>query len=165
MKGSVTLLAMGLTLGLLPSGQAQTPPGNQGQEPSPPAYRPGLGDLMTMTVQPRHTKLGLAGREKNWPYATYELHELQESFDRVSRVWPKWRTFAVTETLQAVTKEPMAALAEAIKNSDGARFTQAYQTLTEACNLCHQSADRGMIVIQVPRSSPFPDQDFRSPRR
>jgi hypothetical protein len=44
----------------------------------PPTYRPGLGDLMTMTVQPRHIKLGLAGREKNWIYAAYELHELEE---------------------------------------------------------------------------------------
>lgn len=32
---------------------------------APQPYRPGLGDLMTMTVQPRHTKLGLAGQEKN----------------------------------------------------------------------------------------------------
>ena len=48
--------------------------------PAPQAYRPGLGDLMTMTVQPRHIKLGLAGQEKNWPYAKYELHELEESF-------------------------------------------------------------------------------------
>ena len=34
---------------------------------------------MTMTVQPRHTKLGLAGSAGNWPYAAYELHELEES--------------------------------------------------------------------------------------
>jgi hypothetical protein len=47
---------------------------------------------MTMTVQPRHTKLGLAGREGNWPYAAYELHELQEAFDRAVAMWPKWRT-------------------------------------------------------------------------
>ena len=40
-------------------------------------HRPGLGDLMTMTVQPRHIKLALAGRQKNWVYAAYELHELQ----------------------------------------------------------------------------------------
>lgn len=67
MRGPMTPRAMCLTLGLRSSGQAQTPPGHQGQEqPSPPrTYRPGLGDLMTMTVQPRHTKLGLAGREKN----------------------------------------------------------------------------------------------------
>ena len=50
---------------------------------APEPYRPGLGDLMTMTVQPRHIKLLLAGHEQNWPYAKYELHELQEAFERV----------------------------------------------------------------------------------
>ena len=69
-------------------------------------YSPGLGDLMTATVQPRHTKLGLAAREGNWPYA-------------------------------------------------------AYEQLTAACNTCHRSADRGVIVIQPPASASFPDQDFR----
>ena len=54
-------------------------------------YSPGLGDLMTATVQPRHTKLGLAAREGNWPYAAYELHELKEAFDRAAKAWPKWR--------------------------------------------------------------------------
>ena len=43
-----------------------------------PAFHPGLGDLMTAFVQPCHTKLGLAGSEKNWPYAAYELKELRE---------------------------------------------------------------------------------------
>jgi hypothetical protein len=38
-------------------------------------YILGLGDLMTMTIEPRHTKLGLASREANWRYADYELHE------------------------------------------------------------------------------------------
>jgi hypothetical protein len=28
-----------------------------------PAFHPGLGDLMTAFVRPRHTKLGLAGNE------------------------------------------------------------------------------------------------------
>ncbi len=59
---------------------AQTPP------EAPPPYRPGLGDLMTMTVQPRHIKLALAGREKNWVYAAYELHQLDE--DHVAAVAP-----------------------------------------------------------------------------
>jgi hypothetical protein len=35
-----------------------------------------LGDLMTAFVQPRHIKLGLAGKEQNWPYAAYELDQL-----------------------------------------------------------------------------------------
>src|SRR5215471_7654474 len=66
-------------------------------------YSPGLGDLMTATVQPRHIKLGLAAREGNWPYAAYELHELKEAFDRAAKAWPKWRTFAIPEMMASVT--------------------------------------------------------------
>jgi hypothetical protein len=133
------------------------------QSPAPPpaAYRPGLGDLMTMTVQPRHTKLGLAGSAENWPYATYELHELEEAFDRAAKAWPKYRNFSIPEMMEAVTKEPIAELKEAIKAGDGARFATAYEQLTAACNTCHQSTERGVIVVQSPASSPFPDQNFQ----
>ncbi len=131
------------------------------QQPPAAAYRPGLGDLMTTTVQPRHIKLGLAGREGNWPYAAYELHELEESFERAEKIWPKWRDISIPEMIESVTKEPMAALDQAIKARDATRFAAAYERLTTACNTCHQSAERGMIVIVVPTVSPFPDQEFR----
>jgi hypothetical protein len=124
-------------------------------------YNPGLGDLMTMTVQPRHIKLGLAGREANWRYAEYELHELKEAFDRAAKTWPKWRTFSIPEMMASVTKEPMAALDRAIKAGDPNRFAAAYEQLNAACNTCHRSAERGVIVIQAPTRSAFPDQDLR----
>ena len=124
-------------------------------------YRPGLGDLMTMTVQPRHLKLGLAGQEKNWAYAKYELHELEESFERVAHVWPKWREVAIADTILATTKEPMEAVEAAVKAGDAAKFADAYGRLTATCNACHQSSNVGMIVIQVPKASPFANQDFR----
>jgi len=154
LSGAIALAILGSGLG---SGHAQTPA-------EPQAYRPGLGDLMTMTVQPRHTKLGLAGQEKNWVYAAYELHELQESFDRVVRFVPVYRKTNIAELMPATTKEPMEALADAIKNADAAKFTAAYVRLTETCNACHQSTERPFVVIQVPRTSPFPDQDFRPPK-
>jgi hypothetical protein len=124
-------------------------------------YRPGLGDLMTMTVQPRHIKLGLAGREKNWPYAAYELHELEESFERAAHAWPMHRQSNIAELMAATTKEPMEAVAAAIKKADTGAFTEAYGRLTATCNACHQSTGHSVVVIQVPTSSPFPDQDFR----
>jgi hypothetical protein len=38
--------------------------------------------------------------------------------------------------------------------------------LTAACNACHQSYDRTMIVIQPPTAAaPFPDQGFRPPAK
>lgn len=162
MRRMILTLTIGIALGVAGHVNAQTPAGTPAQVNAPPsAFLPGLGDLMTMTVQPRHIKLGLGGREKNWAYATYELGELQESFDRVARIRPRYRDFAVAETMQTLMKEPMASLAEAIKGADAVRFTQAYRKLTEACNLCHQSAGRGMIVIQVPQVAAYPDQNFQ----
>ena len=120
---------------------------------------------MTMTVQPRHIKLGLAGREKNWAYAAYELHELEESFERVARHSPQWRKKPIADMMRSLTKEPMAALEQAIKSADASRFTTAYAQLTDSCNTCHQGAEVGMIVIRAPEASTFPDQDFRPAKR
>jgi hypothetical protein len=142
---------------------ALSPMAAQGADP--PDYRPGLGDLMTMTVQPRHLKLGLAGQEKNWAYAKYALHELEEAFERIAHTWPKWREVAIADTILATTKEPMEAVEQAIKASDPAKFTEAYGRLTATCNACHQSSNVGMIVIQVPKTSPFANQDFRPSRQ
>jgi len=133
-----------------------------GAQTAPPAYRPGLGDLMTMSVQPRHAKLGLAGREKNWAYAAYELHELEEAFERSARTWPRHRQSNIAEMMPAVTKEPMDSVAAAIKAADAAKFNAAYARLTETCNACHQATGHAVIVIQVPTASAFPNQDFRA---
>ena len=135
---------------------AQTPP--EGQSAGP-AYRPGLGDLMTTTVQPRHIKLALAGREKNWVYA--ELHQLDEAFDRLSIMWPQWRQVRIVEMIETIIRQPMFDLGQAIKEKNEAKYATAYGQLTEACNSCHLGARQVPIVIQEPKESMFPDQDFR----
>jgi len=129
------------------------------------AYRPGLGDLMTMTVQPRHLKLGIAAQERNWAYAAYALHELEESFERIAHAWPKWREIDIAGLIVGSTKEPIEAMEEAAKAGDAPRFNEAYGRLTAACNACHQSAHVGMIVIQAPKTSPFTNQDLRPAKR
>jgi hypothetical protein len=133
----------------------------QSASPEQQVYLPGLGDLMTMTVQPRHIKLALAGQQKNWTYAAYELNELKEAFDRAARAWPQWQSIPIAQLIASATKEPIASLAQAIKAADGSRFMAAYEHLTDSCNACHQAANRSMIVIRVPDASSFPDQDFQ----
>ena len=132
---------------------------------APEPYRPGLGDLMTMTVQPRHIKLLLAGHEQNWPYAKYELHQLQEAFERSVKVWPRFRGFPLDGMIDAIDKGPMDELAKAIDGKDEVAFDAAYEKLTEGCNACHQAANVGTVVIKVPSASSFPDQDFRPLKR
>jgi len=158
----LALLAGAMTLALFDLGNAQTSASSEAALPE--AYRPSFGDLMTIAVQPRHTKLGLAGQERNWTYAAYELRELQGAFDRIGRAVPAYRSMNTADLINATTNAPMEDVAAAIKSSDVAKFSEAYAQLTATCNACHQSTDHGAVVIQVPKASPYPDQDFRPPK-
>jgi hypothetical protein len=138
----------------VPAALAQSAP------PQPDLYRPGLGDLMTMTVQPRHIKLLLGGHGENWVYARYELHELQEAFDRAVRVWPRYKGLPLAGMVDAIVKGPMEEVGKAIDDRDKIAFDAGYEKLTEGCNACHQAANVGQVVIRVPSVSSFPDQHF-----
>jgi len=167
---SAAAMAAVLGLAILSRGDAQEPDAvhNHGAPPGAgAAYRPGLGDLMTASVQPRHTKLGLAGAEQNWDYAAYELKELGESFGKIAELVPKHGKLAIPEALASTVKPPMDALGAAIKAQDRAAFAKAYADLTASCNACHQSGDHPMIVIKAPTVSgtAFPDQDFSPPKK
>jgi len=54
--------------------QQAAPPAAQADEPNPAdaapqPFNPQLSALMSMLIQPRHIKLGLAGKYENWPLA------------------------------------------------------------------------------------------------
>ena len=129
-------------------------------------YHPGLGELMTAFVQPRHTKLGLAGAAQNWGYAAYELGELQETFEDVGKMILKHGSLQIAPAIASTVKPAMDEVDKAIKVKDEGAFTKAYAGLTDACNACHKSADHPMIVIKVPDASAtaFADQDFNPPK-
>ncbi len=149
-------------------GSAQTPPPQAGAGASasgaPPAFQPSMGDLMTMIVQPRHIKLELAGRQRNWVYARYELSELHNAFGRIARAIPKYRSMDTAQMVDAMTRGPFAALESAIDARNSARFAAAYDQLTQACNACHLSEQHPMVVIKVPAAAMFPDQEFKPAR-
>ncbi len=135
-----------------------------GAEPSEPlAYRPVTSDLMNMVIQPRHTKLWLAGRNGDWEYAEYERHNIGGALARIAAAIPVYKGQA-TESLNAAFATPgLAELETAIKQKDRAAFEQAYGDLTTGCNQCHQATNHSMVVIKVPSGGPFPDQDFEAP--
>jgi hypothetical protein len=150
-----------------PAAAQQKMPGmDMSEVKSQAPYHPGLGELMTAFVQPRHTKLGLAGMAQNWAYAGYELDELKETFEDVGKLVPKHGELDIPQTIGATVEQPMDALDKAIKAKDRRAFTKAYADLTNGCNACHQSADHPMIVIQSPSvgQTSFPDQNFNRPK-
>ena len=147
------------------AGISQAAPAPAG--PKPPSvyteFHPNLSDLMTMSVQPRHTKLGLGIRARNWTYAAYEVNELRGAFNRIVRSMPGYEGQDTAQIVTIIAK-PIENLQAAIKAQDPGKADAAYAEVTDACNMCHESQERPYIKIRPPAAAMYPDQEF-SPAR
>ncbi len=126
-------------------------------------FRPGLDDLMTMLIQPRHTKLFLAGSRMNWELATSQARDLRGAFRRISQYMPRYLGIDVGEAIRSIIDSKLDLLDAAIAAGDSKRFGKAFEGVTDACNACHAYMEHGYHVIKVPSSSVssiYPDQEF-----
>jgi hypothetical protein len=125
------------------------------------AYAPGLGEIMALQ-QMRHTKLWLAGEAGNWDLATYEIKELGEGFDDVVKFHPTHEESSVDpkDAIPRMVTVPLAELRAAVDKKFTKGFEQAYDTLTNACNDCHQAMNFGFNKVQRPATNPYPNQAF-----
>jgi hypothetical protein len=136
------------------------------REEAADVYSPGLGEIMTLT-QMRHAKLWLAARAGNWPLAAYEVDELEEGLHDAVAYHPthKDSPVSIAEVIPIMTGEPLEALRAAIGKEDVLEFTKAFDSLTAACNSCHQATNFGFNVVTRPTGSSFLNQDFAPPRK
>ena len=126
-------------------------------------FKPGLDDLMTMMVQPRHIKLYAAAQQKNWELAGFQLNELRASFRRIGQTIPTYRTYPMASSVASIFTPKAEAVDAAIKAANPAQFAAAYAELTAACNTCHQAMEHAFLVMKVPSPAamePFIDQQF-----
>src|SRR6516165_2380827 len=137
---------------------AQSPFGDANAEPAP--FNPQLSALMSMLIQPRHAKLGLAGKAENWPLAGYALKELRQGFLVSARAVPRWKGLPVPDLFDAAVGQPLTLTDFAIKASEPRQFAEAYARLTAGCNACHATTDHAFVVIKAPDASAFPNQEF-----
>jgi hypothetical protein len=119
-------------------------------------YTPGLGEIMARQ-QMRHIKLWFAGRAGNWPLADYEIDELKEGFDDVTKLLGG-------DIVDRHVGAPIAALEKSIGGKDRPAFVTAFDKLSAGCNACHQTLDHGFIVIERPTLLPYGNQSF-TPQR
>jgi hypothetical protein len=119
-----------------------------------------MGDLMTMAVQPRHTKLGYGVKARNWPYAAYEASELRHAFDRIAKTIPTYRDTDIASAAAQNIKAPLDALDAAISARNPAGALAAYGKVTRGCNGCHQALSHPEVVIRPPAPGAYPDQQF-----
>jgi hypothetical protein len=141
---------------------AQSPFGDPNAEPAP--FNPQMAALMSMLIQPRHAKLGLAGKAENWPLAGYALKELKQGFAVAARAVPRWKGLPVPDLFDAAVTQPITLLDVAIKLRFRQQFDETYESLTKGCNACHATTDHPFVVIKAPDASAFPNQEFEVKR-
>ncbi|WP_445490746.1 hypothetical protein [Rhodopseudomonas sp. RCAM05734] len=117
-------------------------------------YTPRLGDLMN-AIQSRHIKLWFAAKNLNWDLAAYELAQIKGGLSDAAGMYSGMPVSNLT-----TMSDPLDLLAAAIKAKDGKKFAASFGTLTAGCNACHQTMERGFVVIQQPVASPFSNQSF-----
>jgi hypothetical protein len=159
-----TAVAVLATMAALSSrGVAQNSMGDADAEPAP--FNPQLAALMSMLIQPRHAKLGLAGQAENWPLAGYVLKELRQGFMVSARAVPRWKGLPVPDLFDAAVSQPLALVDFAIKAQEPRQFAEGYARLTAGCNACHATTDHPFIVIKPPDSAAaFANQEFQPKR-
>ncbi len=125
------------------------------------AYVPGLGEMMSLQ-QMRHVKLWFAGQAENWELADYEVDELGEGFDDIVKYHPthKESPVAPKDAIPRMVTQPLKDLRSAIEKKDARGFVQAYDSLTAACNNCHQATNFMFNAVQTPATNPYPNQVF-----
>src|SRR5436190_17945231 len=106
---------------------AQSQFGDPNAELAP--FNPQMAALMSMLIQPRHMKLGLAGKSENWPLVAYYLKELRQGFAVASRAAPRWKGLPVPELFDAAVSQPLTLIDFAIKLKYSKQFTEAYDQL------------------------------------
>lgn len=126
------------------------------------AFQPGLDDLMTMLIQPRHIKLYYAGTRSNWESAASEARDLRQAFTRIAQVIPNYLGNDMNAALTAIMLPKLQVMDDAIAAAKPDQFAKAYDQLTQACNACHAYLEHPYHVIRKPPagSDLYPDQDF-----
>jgi hypothetical protein len=158
--------ALALPVSIIASAQNAPAPQNATPAPARPGlvildFKPAMDDLMTMLVQPRHMKLYYAGQAKNWQLAAFQINELRGALARIGRTIPNYRNINVDTAVASIFADKLKAVDAAVKATDLAQFNAAYGEMTAACNDCHKGMEHPFLVIKVPDSGNFPDQEFR----
>jgi len=127
-------------------------------------FKPGLGEIMTLQ-QMRHLKLWLAVQAGNWGLADYELDELKEGFEDITKYYPTKDDVPTGTMAEAIVGKEVAELAKLIEAKDKKNFVSAFDRLTASCNACHQASKKEFIRIQRPTGNPYTNQAFAPARK
>lgn len=119
-------------------------------------YKPGFGEFMS-SIQVHHEKLWFAGINQNWQLANFEINEINENIEDIT----KYCTDRPETKEIGMIQEPIKNISMAIEQKNEKEFRNGFITLTITCNNCHRETNHGFNVISIPTTPPFSNQVYK----
>ena len=110
-------------------------------------------------AQLQHLKLRFAGKARNWDLAAYELRQLTDSLAEAAVLYPGIPVDNVTTMMV-----PLLSISDAITAKDSRKFAGSMRELTDGCNACHSSMQRGFVVMGLPTDQFLPANQLFAPQ-
>lgn len=105
-------------------------------------------------------KLYSSGTAENWPLADFYLHELEETMEDMMAANLVKNDVPITPLLEAMLLPEIEALEDIVDAGDSAQFLRHYDSVVNACNVCHGNTGYGFIQMQRPERPAFSNQRF-----
>lgn len=114
---------------------------------------PGQAFAMTQVAY-NFNNLWFAAHAENWPLAQFYFNETRVRLRWALRITPARKIstgdLELQPFLDALEKDPLAKLGEAVAAKNVAQLEGAYLATLESCHACHAASEKGYLELQVP---------------
>src|SRR5262252_9113793 len=117
-------------------------------------------------VEFQFANLWFAGKNQNWPLATFYLNETRSHLNWTVRLRPVRKLanggdLDLRPILKGVEDGGLASIKAAIDKRDETGFEAAYKQMLGQCTACHEAAEKPFLRPQVPSAPPSPLIDMK----
>jgi hypothetical protein len=110
-------------------------------------------------VEFQFANLWFAGKNQNWPLATFYLNETRSHLNWTVRLHPVRKLanggdLDLRPILKGVEDGGLASIRAAIDKHDEGGFETAYKQMLGQCTACHEAAEKPFLRPQVPSAPP-----------
>jgi hypothetical protein len=120
---------------------------------------PGQAFAMTQVAY-NFNNLWFAAHAENWPLAQFYANETRARLRWALRITPVRKIstgdLELQPFLDALEKEPLAKVLEAVTAKNVAQLETAYRATLESCHACHAASEKPYLVLQVPAAPAEP---------
>jgi hypothetical protein len=120
---------------------------------------PGQATAMTQVAY-NFNNLWFAAHAANWPLAQFYANETRVRLRWALRITPVRKIstgdLELQPFLDALEKDPLAKVGEAITAKNVQQLETAYRATLEACHACHTASEKPYLTLQVPTAPAEP---------